>query len=134
MTRLLKIEGIGMVMANRLARAGIGSAEALLVQGSTPAGREMLSDSTGIPSRRLLHFVHRADLARVKGIGEEYAELLEVAGIRNVSQLAASDVDELIARLKDVNSYRRLVRRMPARRHVASWIQTARWLPPMVQY
>ena len=134
MTKLLKIEGIGRTVASKLEGAGIVSIEALLEQGSTPSGRKGLSQITRIPSRRLLHFVHRADLARVKGVGEEYAELLEVAGISNVTKLANCDVDELMATLKDVNRYRRLVRRMPAKRLVTEWINTARALPPVVKY
>ena len=134
MTKLLKIEGIGRSVASKLEGAGIVSVEALLEHGRTPAGRKGLSRMTSIPSRRLLHFVHRADLARVKGVGEEYAELLEVAGISNVSQLAAADADEVMRRLKDVNGYRRLVRRMPARRLVAQWIRIAQSLPPKVMY
>lgn len=134
MTKLLKIEGIGTSMASKLEGAGIESIEALLERGSTPTGRQGLSQITRIPSRRLLRFVHRADLARVKGVGEEYAELLEVAGIRNVTMLAESDPDELLQKLVEVNRYRRVVRRMPAKRLLVSWIEAARELPPMVTY
>ncbi|MGB1253541.1 MAG: DUF4332 domain-containing protein [Candidatus Promineifilaceae bacterium] len=134
MTKLLKIEGIGRTVASKLEGAGIVSIEALLEYGSTPSGRQGLSKITRIPSRRLLHFVHRADLSRVKGVGEEYAELLEVAGISNVPKLANCNPDDLIVTLKDVNSYRRLVRRLPAKRLVAEWINTAQALPAVVQY
>lgn len=134
MTRLLKIDGISTSLANKLEGAGIVSVEALLERGQTPSDRKQLSGITRIPQRRLLHFVHRADLARVKGVGDEYAELLEAAGIRNVSQLAASNPDDLLVRFKEVNRYRRLVRRMPAKRHVIQWIQVAQTLPPKVMY
>ncbi len=134
MTKLLKIEGIRTSLASKLEGVGIVSIEALLERGQTPLDRKQLSSLTRIPSRLLLHFVHRADLARVKGIGEEYAELLEAAGIRNVSQLAASSPDELLVRLKEANRYRRVVRRMPAKRHIVEWIRAAQTLPPKVMY
>ena len=134
MTKLLKIDGINTSLARKLEGIGIVSVEALLERGQTASDRRQLSEMTRIPLRMLLHFVHRADLARVRGVGEEYAELLEAAGIRNVSQLAASNPDDLLVRLKDVNRYRRLVRRMPAKRHIAQWIQTAQTLPPKVAY
>ena len=134
MTKLLKIEGIGTTVATKLHNAGIDSIESLLEVGSTPDGRAQLAAATRISSRRLLRFVHRADLARVKGIGEEYADLLEVAGIHNVGQLADADADALVIKIREINQYRKLVRRLPAKRLVLEWIGRAQRLKPLVVY
>ena len=77
MTKLLKIEGIGATYAATLAEAGINTVEALLDQGASPKGRKELADKTGISSKLILEWINHADLFRVKGVGEEYADLLE---------------------------------------------------------
>ncbi len=134
MAKLNVIEGIGNVSRTRLETAGVDTVEKLLELGKTQHGRQSLSGQTGLSSRRILNWVNRADLARVNGIGEEYADLLEAAGVSNVPNLAEKDATHLHARLKEVNNMKRLVRRVPAISRVSNWVQQARELPAVIEY
>jgi predicted flap endonuclease-1-like 5' DNA nuclease len=86
MTRLSKIEGIGQSFTQKLEEAGISSIEMLLKHGAAPTGRKELADQTGVSEKVILRWVNQADLARIKGVSEEYAELLEAAGVDSVPE------------------------------------------------
>jgi predicted flap endonuclease-1-like 5' DNA nuclease len=134
MAQLIEIEGIGETYAHRLQQAGVPTIEALLEAGSTPTGRKELVAKTGISAALILEWVNRADLARVKGIGEEYADLLEAAGVDTVPELAQRNAQNLYQRLSEVNAEKSLVRRMPALTQVEDWITQAKNLPRKVTY
>ncbi|MFQ5571072.1 MAG: DUF4332 domain-containing protein, partial [Rhodothermales bacterium] len=88
MAKLSTIEGIGPALEEKLKNAGVGSVEKLLEAGRTPQGRKQLASDSGIDGKRILRFVNHADLMRIKGIGGEYSELLEAAGVDTVLELA----------------------------------------------
>jgi predicted flap endonuclease-1-like 5' DNA nuclease len=134
MTRLIEIEGIGETYAQKLEQAGVPTIEGLLEQGATPAGRKQLVERTGISAALILKWVNRADLARVKGIGEEYADLLEAAGVDTVPELAQRNPQNLHTKLSEVNAEKGLVRRLPALSQVESWTAQAKDLPRKVSY
>ena len=134
MTNLLKIEGIGDVYAARLEEAGIKSVEALLEAGKTPQGRQSLEEGTGISGKLILEWVNHADLFRVKGIGEEYSDLLEEAGVDTVPELAQRNADNRHAQLKQTNDEKRLVRRLPAHSLVKDWVAQAKALDRVITY
>ncbi|MCC6146173.1 MAG: DUF4332 domain-containing protein [Anaerolineaceae bacterium] len=134
MTTILKIEGIGPVYAEKLKKAGIVTTEALLKQGGTPAGRKALEDQTGISHSLLLEWVNHADLFRVKGVGEEYSDLLEEAGVDTVVELAKRNAENLLEKMTEVNSTKKLVRRLPVLSQVKNWIDQAKAMPRMVSY
>ncbi len=134
MTKLTAIEGIEDVYAKRLKIAGVPTVEALLERGATPAGREQLATSAVISSKLILEWINLADLFRVKGIGEEYSDLLEEAGVDTVPELAQRNAANLFAKLVEVNAEKKLVRRVPTLNQVTSWIEQAQSLPRIVQY
>lgn len=134
MANLETIEGIGPVLAGKLKAVGISTVEALLERGATPAGRRELEAATGIDGSHLLKFVNQADLRRIRGIGEEYGDLLECAGVDTVVELARRNVDNLHAKMVEVNAEKHLVRQVPSRDKLADWIEQAKDLPRMVQY
>lgn len=134
MTKLTKIEGIGQSSAAKLMAAGITSVEALLEAGNTPSGRKALVNQVQISRRLILKWVNRADLSRIKGIGEEYADLLEASGVDTVPDLARRNSENLHVKLKEVNRNRRLVRRVPTVRQVTSWVAQAAQLPRIIEY
>jgi predicted flap endonuclease-1-like 5' DNA nuclease len=134
MAKLETIEGIGPVYAERLRAAGIGTVEALLRAGATPEGRKELAERTGIGDEYILDWVNRADLMRVRGVGEEYSDLLEKAGVDTVVELAQRNPDSLHKKLLEVNVERRLVRRPPTGGMVARWVEHAKMLPRVVSY
>jgi predicted flap endonuclease-1-like 5' DNA nuclease len=108
--KLTEIEGIGPTYAAKLAEAGVKSQEELLAAGSTPKGRSDLEKTTGISGKLVLKWINRADLARVKGIGEEYADLLELAGVDTVPALAQRNPEHLHKTLTGVAAAKDLPR------------------------
>ena len=111
------------------------SQEDLLVAGSTPKARKELAAKTGISGKLLLEWINRADLARVKGIGEEYADLLELAGVDTVPELARRNAVNLHKKLIEVaEAKKNVVRRVPAASEVTKWVAAAKELPRAVKY
>ena len=134
MAKIIDIEGIGPVYAEKLAAAGITTVEALLKAGASPKGREALEEQTGISHKLILEWVNLADLFRIKGVGEEYSDLLEEAGVDTVPELAQRNAENLYAKLQEVNAAKELVRRLPAQSQVANWIEQAKNLGRVVTY
>ncbi|MFO8173619.1 MAG: DUF4332 domain-containing protein [Longimicrobiales bacterium] len=125
MAKLTTIEGIGESLAKKLKGGGIGSTNRLLEKGATKKGRMEISQLTGIDEKRVLKFVNHADLMRVKGIGGEYAEILEAAGVDSVPELSRRNPANLAAAMADVNASKKLVRAVPTEKRVADWVQQA---------
>lgn len=134
MAKLETIEGIGPVYAEKLREAGTGSVETLLEAGATPEGRRRLEEKTGIGHKLILEWVNLADLMRIKGIGEEYSDLLEEAGVDTVKELRNRVPANLHKAIVEVNEAKELVRRLPTLGMVANWIEQAKTLPPRVTY
>ena len=134
MGKLSEIEGIGAVFSEKLAAAGIKSQEKLLEAGGTPKGRKDLATKSDISGKLILKWVNRADLARVKGVGEEYADLLEFAGVDTVPELAQRRADNLLKKMLEVNEQRKLVRSPPTQVMVEKWIAQAKLLPRAIHY
>lgn len=133
-TRLTEIEGVGDVYAGRLAAVGIATTTDLLEMGSTPHGRTEIAAAADISEKLVLRWVNMVDLFRVKGIGQEYADLLEAAGVDTVPELAQRNADNLHARLLEVNEDKKLVRRPPSAADVSAWIAQAQALPRAISY
>jgi len=129
-----EIEGIGPAYAEKLRGADVVSTDALLEKGATPEGRSALVEQTGIDAVRVLRWVNHADLMRVVGVGPEYAELLEAAGVDSVPELAQRNVENLVTGLAETNEARNLVRRVPSADEVADWIEQAKALPRLVAH
>jgi predicted flap endonuclease-1-like 5' DNA nuclease len=134
MTNLTTIEGIGKTYAESLKEAGISTIEALLEQGSSPPGRKEIAEKTGISGRLILRWVNMADLFRIKGVGEEYADLLEAAGVDTVPELARRNPDNLYQKMVEVNQEKKLVRQVPGQVQVKEWVEQAKQLPRKVTY
>jgi len=134
MTKLAKIEGIGAVYSGKLETVGISTLEELLVAASTPRGRQDLAAKSDISEKLILEWANRADLFRIKGIGEEYSDLLEAAGVDTVPELAQRNADNLYAALKSTNAEKKLVRKLPSRDQIADWIDQAGKLPRVMTY
>jgi len=134
MADLTKVEGIGEVYAKKLEEIGIRTPEALLEKGSTPQGRKEIAEKTGISSNLIMEWVSHVDLFRIKGIGEEYADLLEAAGVDTVPELARRNPENLFQKLVEVNAEKLLVRRLPSIGLVRSWVEQAKQLPRKVHY
>jgi predicted flap endonuclease-1-like 5' DNA nuclease len=132
--KIADIEGIGAVYAKKLAEAGIPTTQALLEKGATPKGRKEIVATTGISDVLILKWVNRADLFRVKGIGTQYSDLLEAAGVDTVVELATRKAANLTSKMAEVNAAKKLVRQIPAESQVAAWIEIAKGLDRAVSY
>ncbi len=134
MTKLLAIEGIGEVYFGKLQAIGIRTIEALLEAGKTPLGRKELAEKSGISYKSILEWVNRADLFRIKGVAEEYSDLLESSGVDTVVELAKRRADNLFEKMKAINAEKKLVRRLPTQAMVANWVEQAKGLERIVTY
>jgi predicted flap endonuclease-1-like 5' DNA nuclease len=128
------IEGIGVKNATRLRKNRIRTTEALLKRGTTRAGRREVASATGFSIVQILEWVNRADLMRVKGIGEEYSDLVEAAGVDTVKELRNRKPANLLAKMVEINKAKRLVRRLPTESMVERWVAHAGELPSVVRY
>lgn len=134
MTKLLTIEGIGETYGKKLVNIGITTVEKLLEKGATPKGRKEISEKSGISDHLVLEWVNRADLYRIKGVAEEYSDLLEAAGVDTVVELAQRKSENLYQKLVEVNKEKKLVRALPSQGQVSDWVKQAKSLPRVVSY
>lgn len=131
---LIKLEGIGPTYAEKLKKAGVSRTAAYLERAKDPKGRKALAAETGIDEDRILKWANLADLMRIKGVGEEFSELLEAAGVDTVKELKGRKPENLHARMVEVNTDRKLVRQLPSAKSVAGWVDQAKSLPPVLSY
>jgi predicted flap endonuclease-1-like 5' DNA nuclease len=134
MASIVQVEGIGEAFAERLKATGIRTTEALLEAGATARGRREIEEATGIAHSLILEWVNHVDLWRLKGVAEEYSDLLEEAGVDSVPELAQRRADNLYEKLVAVNQEKQLVRRLPTQAQVVSWIEQAKALPRIVTH
>jgi predicted flap endonuclease-1-like 5' DNA nuclease len=134
MATLHSIEGIGDAYAAKLKEAGVGTTEALLAAGQTTKGRKEIAEKTGISDALILRWVNHVDLFRVKGVGPEYAELLEAAGVDTVPELAQRNAENLFEKMLAVNAEKKKVRRPPRLEQVQNWVEQAKQLPRVISY
>jgi predicted flap endonuclease-1-like 5' DNA nuclease len=132
--KIQEIEGIGPANADKLAAAGIDSTAALLRLCCTSKGRREVADKTGVTEAKLLKWANMADLMRISGIGAEFSELLEAAGVDTVKELRTRNVENLAGKMREVNSQKKLTRTVPSAKTVSKWVDQAAQLPPMISH
>ena len=129
------VEGIGPIEAEKLALVGIATAEALLDKGAKRGDRAAIEKATGISETLILKWVNRIDLMRIKGVGSEYSDLLETAGVDSPAELAQRNAAKLAITFQEVDAARpNMVRRVPSEAEVAGWIAEAKALPRVVEH
>ena len=129
------VEGIGPTFAEKLIAAGVATTDALLERGATTAGRDTLSEATGISERLLLEWVNHADLMRLDGVGSEYADLLEAAGVDSSAELAQRSAANLAQTFQELDAARpNWIRQVPSEATVAAWIEQAGRLAKVVSH
>ncbi|HST19936.1 MAG TPA: DUF4332 domain-containing protein [Blastocatellia bacterium] len=134
MAKIIEVEGVGEAYAQKLIQIGIETTSDLLEQGASPKGRKDISDKTGITEKLVLRWVNHVDLFRIKGVGEEYADLLEASGVDTVPELAQRKAENLVQKLAAANEERKRVRQLPSLAQVTAWIEEAKTLPRVITY
>lgn len=132
--KIEEIEGIGPAYGEKLRAAGITTTDKLFKACTTKKMRQQLAETTGIEESRILKWANMVDLFRVKGIGAQYAELLEAAGVDTVKELAQRKAENLTTKMEEINAEKKLVRLVPALKNVQSWIAQAKELPRGLEY
>jgi predicted flap endonuclease-1-like 5' DNA nuclease len=128
------VEGIGAVYGQKLRAVGIGTVLDLLVNGATRRGRKQIADQAGLQQSQILTWVNHVDLFRIKGVAQEYADLLEQSGVDTVVELAQRNPANLHKRMVDINTEKSLVRRPPHASEVQSWVEQAKSLRRLIHY
>ena len=134
MTSLIIVEAIGSAYATKLRALGIRTCEQLLEQGATRKGRKQVAEGTGISEKLVLEWVNHVDLFRIRGVQEQYAQLLEAAGVGTVPELAKRNAENLYQKLLAVNLEKGLVRQAPTRAKIVDWIERAKQLRRVITY
>jgi predicted flap endonuclease-1-like 5' DNA nuclease len=134
MPAIIDVEGIGPKYAEKLKAVGIRTTEKLLKVGASPKGRKDLAEKSGIGHELVLKWVNNADLYRIKGVGSEYAELLEAAGVDTVVELAKRVPQHVVDAMAEANKKHKMVRRLPVLKEVVKWVDQAKKLPRVISY
>ena len=134
MSSIDAIEGLAAKNATRLRKAGVRTTEALLKKAGARRGRRELSKAASLAEKQILQWVNRADLMRVKGIGSEYSDLLEAAGVDTIKELRNRSATALTKKMTEINQSKKLVRRLPTEDMVRTWIAEAKKLAPIVSH
>ena len=128
------VEGIAKKYGGKLRKTGIAKTGQLLDRGATRKGRKDLASETGIEEKLILKWTNCCDLMRVKGVGEEYSELLEAAGVDTVKELRKRKAVNLHTAMLEANEKRKMVRQPPGLKQVEKWVEHAKELPPVMKY
>jgi len=129
-----ELRGITDAVLNALKAQGISDGNSLLEAAKTPKDRKSLSTTTGVDGTIILELANRADLARIKGIGRVYSDLMEEAGVDTVKELAQRSANNLHAKLIEINRVRQFTQRPPSAEQVGDFVEQAKSLPPTLEY
>lgn len=129
------IEGIGPVLAEKLRDNGVRTTDDLLEKGGPRSGRDLLAQTTGIDAGRILEWVNHVDLMRLPGVGSEYSDLLEAAGVDSLAELARRNPDNLAQTFQELDAARpNWIRRLPSADTVREWVSTAASYEKVVEH
>lgn len=132
--KIVEIEGIGPAYADKLSAAAIKTTNDLLKLCCDAKGRKTTAEKTGVSEHQLLKWANMADLMRIKGVGSEFSELLEAAGVDTVKELRNRNAENLTAKMKEVNTVKKLTRTVPSEKTVTTWVSQAKSLDPLITH
>ena len=132
--KIEQIEGIGPAYATKLATVGIETTDDMLVRCGNAEGREKIAEKAGVTAKQLLKWANMADLMRISGVGSEYAELLEAAGVDTVKELRTRNAENLATKMAEINAQKKLTRRVASAKQVAKWVDQAKALDPKITH
>ncbi len=134
MYRIIEVEGIGPAYAEKLAKIAVATTEDLLQHCATAAGRKQAAERSGVSETLLLKWSNLADLMRVSGIGPQFSELLEAAGVDTIKELRTRNAENLAAKMAEVNATKKLAKTAPTATMIQGWIEAAKGMEPGITY
>jgi predicted flap endonuclease-1-like 5' DNA nuclease len=132
--KIEEIEGIGPTFGEKLTAAGVKTTDDLLANCANAAGRKKAAEATGLSEGQLLKWANMADMMRIKGIGPQFAELLEASGVDTVKELRARSAENLASKMSEVNEVRNLTNAVPAMATITGWIEQAQKMDPTITH
>ncbi len=132
--KIEEIEGIGPTYGEKLKEAKVMTTDDLLELCGSKTGRKTVAEQTGLTESQLLGWANKADLMRISGIGSEFSDLLEAAGVDTVKELRTRNADNLATALKTVNDEKNLARTTPSADTVTKWIEQAKEMEPRITH
>ena len=129
-----EIQGIGAAYKEKLHAGGIKSTDDLLEKCATAKGRKEMAEKTGLGEKHILGWTNMADLMRVSGIGCQYAELLEAAGVDTIKELRNRNAENLTQKMSEINVEKNLAKTSPGNSVVEGWIEQAKQTDPKITY
>lgn len=132
--KIQEIEGIGPAYGEKLSGAGIDTTTKLLKLCCDAKGRKETAEKTGLSESKLLEWANMADLMRISGVGSEFSELLEAAGVDTVKELRTRNAENLAVKMKEVNTAKKLTRTVPSAKTVTKWVEQAKALNPVITH
>ncbi len=132
--KIEEIEGIGPAYAEKLSAADVKTTDDLLKLCCDAKGRKSTSEKTGVSEGQLLKWANMADLMRISGVGSEYSELLEAAGVDTVKELRNRNAENLAVKMAEVNETKNLTRAVPSEKVVKGWVEQAKTLDPLITH
>jgi predicted flap endonuclease-1-like 5' DNA nuclease len=131
---IMDIDGIGPLMTEKLKKVGIRTTEKLLEAAKSAKGRKALAEKIGVDEKTIRRWANLVDRMRIKGVGEDYAKLLQVVGVDTVKELKYRNVAKLASAMREANKKNKLVRLLPSERRVQRWVDQAKQLPLKITY
>lgn len=131
---IAKLRGLDEALAGKLKAEGLKDSDLFLETASTPKGRKELAAKCEVDTKVILQLANRADLARVKGVAGVFGDLLEVAGVDTVKELATRRPDNLHKKMVETNDEQKIAGRNPTMADVEGWVAQAKELPKTLQY
>ena len=134
MYKIIEVEGIGPAYAEKLSKIKVSTTEDLLKHCATSGGRKKAAEETGVSETLLLKWSNLADLMRVSGIGPQFSELLEAAGVDTIKELRTRKAENLATKMAEVNAAKKLAKTAPTASVIQGWIEAAKKMEPTISY
>ncbi len=132
--KIADIEGIGPAYAKKLDAASITNTDHLLDKCCKPAGRKAVAEATGLSEGVILKWTNMADLMRISGVGSQFSELLNGAGVDTIKELRTRNAANLAVKMKEVNDEKKLAKVAPSETVVTKWVEAAKGMAPKLSY
>lgn len=123
---LADIELVASAAQDKMIADGIESTKDLLNKLLTAADRKAFAAKYELDAKTVDKLAHKVELMQITGVGPKAADLLMIAGVKNVKGLAVADANTLLASLLDANRQYAITGVQPDMTVVKDWIDRAK--------